>query len=132
MIPKLIKGGDFIDTRGTVLFNNMFDASLVKRVYTISNHDLKFVRGWQGHNIEKRWFLSMVGEFTILVKKIKMVDVQDEIQKFTLSSHTLDVLYVPNGYCTAIKSVKKNSKLMVMSDYHLNEINDDVREPFLK
>ena len=132
MIPKLIKGGDFIDTRGTVLFNNMFDASLVKRVYTISNHDLEFVRGWQGHKVEKRWFLSMVGEFTILVKKIKMVDAQDEIQKFTLSSDTLDVLYVPNGYYTAIQSVKKDSKLMVMSDYHLYEIDDDVREPFLK
>lgn len=132
MKPKLIKGGDFTDTRGTLLFNNMFDASLVKRIYTISNNDLDFVRGWQGHNVEKRWFVSVFGEFTLWVKKITKLQEQNEVQKFVLSSETLDVLYVPNGYYTAIMSMKNNSKLMVMSDYHLNEIKDDVREPFIK
>lgn len=130
MIPKLIKGGDFTDHRGSLLFNNDFDASLAKRMYVITNHNIDFVRGWQGHHIEKRWFLSISGEFTIFVKKID--DSQDEAQKFLLSSDTLDVLYVPNGYLTAIISNKKKSKLMVMSDYHLNEINDDIRKPYIK
>lgn len=132
MTPKLIKGGDFSDKRGILLFNNKFDTSLAKRIYVISNNNVDFVRGWQGHNIEKRWFLSMFGEFTILVKKIGAVQEQNEIQKFKLSNNSLDVLYVPNGYLTAIISIKKKSKLMVMSDYHLNEINDDIREPFIK
>ena len=54
MEPRLIKGVEFTDNRGVLLFNNTFDASLVKRMYTISNHDLNFVRGWQGHHIEKK------------------------------------------------------------------------------
>ena len=132
MEPRLIKGGEFTDNRGVLLFNNTFDASFVKRMYTISNHDLNFVRGWQGHHIEKRWFLSMFGEFTIWVKKINNLQEQDDVQKFVLSSEVLDILYVPSGYYTAIRSMKNNSKLMVMSDYHLHEIKDDVREPFKK
>lgn len=130
MVPKLTKGGDFTDNRGTLFFNNDFDASLAKRIYVITNQNINFVRGWQGHNIEKRWFLSITGEFTIFVKK--MDDSQEEAQKFLLSSDSLDVLYVPNGYLTAIISDKKESKLMVMSDYHLNEINDDIRKPYIK
>lgn len=54
MEPRLIKVGKFTDNIGVLLFNNTFDASLVKRMYTISNHDLNFVRGGQGHHIEKK------------------------------------------------------------------------------
>lgn len=130
--PRLIKGGVFMDERGTLFFNNEFDVSLVKRIYAISNHDVEFVRGWQGHNIEKRWFMPLFGEFTILVKKVVALSEQTEEQKFILNGSTLDVLYVPNGYHTAIISMQQDSKLMVMSDYYFNEIDDDLREVFIK
>ncbi|WP_285269918.1 hypothetical protein [Kaistella rhinocerotis] len=45
----VIKGSRHEDERGILTFNNVFDASEVKRIYTIQNHFTDFIRGWQGH-----------------------------------------------------------------------------------
>ena len=37
MIPKIISGKSQTDTRGTLFFNNDFDASALKRIYVIEN-----------------------------------------------------------------------------------------------
>ncbi len=52
--PKLIKGNLYTDARGSLAYNNDFDLSLVKRMYTIQNKTIDIQRGWQGHKIEKR------------------------------------------------------------------------------
>ena len=63
--PVLIKGSFFSDSRGTILYNNDFDASEVKRIYFIENNNMNFLRGWQGHKIEQRWFSVANGTFLI-------------------------------------------------------------------
>ena len=56
MIPKIIKGENHNDSRGILFYNNDFDASAIKRLYVIDNQKTNFIRAWQGHKIEQRWF----------------------------------------------------------------------------
>ena len=65
-IPKIIKGNSHSDQRGTLFFNNNYNALEVKRIYFIENNNVNFVRGWQGHKIEQRWFSVVNGSFKIL------------------------------------------------------------------
>lgn len=65
MIPAVSNGGRHTDSRGTLFYNNDFDASAIKRIYVIENNGTIFVRGWQGHRIEQRWFSVLQGSFKI-------------------------------------------------------------------
>ena len=56
MVPKLIKGNRHEDARGTLIYNNDFEASAIKRIYVIENQNTDFIRAWQGHKIEQRWY----------------------------------------------------------------------------
>jgi len=130
MSYKLIEGKNHSDTRGILTFNNDFDASAIKRMYTIQNNDINFVRAWQGHKIESRWFSAIQGSFEIKLIKIdggNKVDKKTKVSIFVLNSNTLDVLCVPKGYVSSIQAKEKDSKLLVMSDYLLGEVDDEYR-----
>lgn len=126
----LLEGKKYQDDRGLITFNNDFDASQVKRIYTIENHSTDFIRGWQGHRIEQRWFAAIKGSFTISVIQLKDFDnpSRDVIVKtYTLTDETLTYLHVPAGHITAIQSLEENSKLLVLANYGLGEIDDEYR-----
>ena len=128
----IIKGNRFIDARGTLCYNNNFDASLIKRIYTIENADADFIRGWQGHKIEQRWFAALIGSFEISVVLIDdwaNPSKNRPITKYILTTDSLDYLHVPEGHITAIQALEGNSKLLVMTDYLLGELQDDYRYP---
>jgi len=130
MIPKIVNGDCHSDPRGFLYYNNDFDASAVKRVYTIENESVDFIRAWQGHKIQQRWFSAVQGSF-----KIRLVKIDDwenpskELQayEFILNSEKLDVLYVPKGYANSIQSIIAGSRLLVMADYLLGEVDDEYR-----
>jgi dTDP-4-dehydrorhamnose 3,5-epimerase-like enzyme len=130
MSPKIIKGNCHSDERGFVFYNNDFDASAIKRIYIIENKSIDFIRGWQGHQIEQRWFSCVSGKF-----KIELIQIDDwdnpsknlTINSFLIDSEKLNVLYAPSGYVSSIQSVELNSKLLVMADYLLGEIKDEYR-----
>ena len=129
-IPKLTTGGVYEDDRGTLHFNNEFVASDVKRIYTITNKDQDFIRAWQGHKIERRWFSAIGGAFQI--KLIQIDNWESPSQnlpqlQFSLSSESLDVLLVPSGYVTSIQASEENSKLLLMADYMLGDVKDEFR-----
>ena len=132
MRPTLIFGGNHKDDRGALKYNNDFELGSVKRMYFIENRDTLFVRAWQGHKIEQRWFTAVSGRF-----KIQLIQVDDwkapavDLEKLTfeLVNETFNVLHIPNGYVTSIQALADNSKLLVMSNYFLNEINDEYRYP---
>ena len=122
IIPYIIGGASHSDLRGSLLYNNDFIAKKVKRIYVIENNNLGFVRGWQGHNIEKRWFSSIYGSFIIYVQAISNFgnrNAQSVIYEFKLDSEKLD-----------IQSKEENSRLLVLADYFLGEIQDDFRFPY--
>lgn len=128
--PILIKGGSFEDARGTLYYNNTFDASSVKRIYIIDNSSIDNLRGWQGHKIEQRWFTAANGVFEIQLIAVDNWDYpskESESMRYQLSADTMDVLYVPAGYISAIQSKELGSKLVVMSDYGLGEISDEYK-----
>jgi dTDP-4-dehydrorhamnose 3,5-epimerase-like enzyme len=128
----IIKGNKHTDTRGTLRYNNDFDASKIKRIYTIENASLDFIRGWQGHKIEQRWFSVMSGKFTISVIEIDNWETPSEfllITNYTLSAESLDFLHIPAGRITAIQAIEPNSKLLVLADFNLGELQDEFRFP---
>jgi dTDP-4-dehydrorhamnose 3,5-epimerase-like enzyme len=128
----LFKGGRFEDQRGVVTFNNEWDISAVKRIYTVENRDTAFVRGWQGHKIERRWFCCMKGRFEIAVVKVDNFEAPNPslpIDKYILTDQEMSYLSVPPGCMTAIKALDLNSKLLVMSDFRLGEVQDEYRLP---
>ncbi len=129
-IPTIIKGNSHTDDRGTILFNNEFTATEVKRIYFIENKDTEFVRAWQGHKIEQRWFSAVQGSFEI---KLIEVDNWDNPAKnslmhsFILKANQFDVLHVPRGCISSIQALETESKLLVMADYLLGEVKDEYR-----
>lgn len=130
LLPNIIHGLPFVDERGLLLYNNNVDFSCIKRCYIIENNNLKPIRAWQGHKIEQRWFVSILGSFKITLIKIDNWNSPSKLlQKiiFTLNSNTMDVLQIPPGYISSIESLSEGSKLLVMSDYNLKEIEDEYR-----
>ena len=128
--PYLIKGGQHTDERGQLCYNNDFDLSTVKRIYTIENWGRNTIRGWQGHKIEKRWFSSVNGSFRIELIEIDNWENPSKVcslLSFELFDKELDVLYVPRGYVSKIHSLNPSAKLLVMADYFLGEVVDDYR-----
>lgn len=128
--PKIIKGGKHIDFKGVLNFNNDFDASEVKRIYIVENSSTGIKLQWQGHKIEKRWFLAINGSF--LIRAIKIDDwtkPSKNLKKvsFFISAENTDILLISRGYATSIQAINTASKLLVMADYKLNEINDEYK-----
>lgn len=132
MKPKIIIGNYKVDERGKLTYNNNFNASGIKRIYTIENESLNFSRGWQGHQIEQRWFSAILGSF-----KINLIQIDEwknpskdlPVLEFILHSEKLDFLHIPAGYVTAIQALKEQSKLLLLADYQLNEVDDEFRFP---
>jgi hypothetical protein len=130
MKPTLISGNCHQDQRGQLFYNNDFDTSSIKRMYVIENSTVDLIRAWQGHKIEQRWFSAVQGRFKIqLIAIDNWEKPKDSLPRleYILKSETLDILHVPSGYVSSIQALEEKSKLLVMSDYHLGEINDDFR-----
>ena len=130
MMPTLINGNVHCDARGSLLYNNAFDCSAVKRMYVIENSSLEIVRAWQGHKIEQRWFSVVQGSFLIKLIKLdnwQFPSVSLECKEILIESKTLDVLHVPKGYVSSIQAIEEGSKLLVMADYLMGELADDYR-----
>ena len=131
VIPKIISGGNFRDDRGQLEFFNEFDMSPVKRLYFTTHFNTNTIRAWQAHKIESRWFLCVKGSF-----KVKLVNIDNwenpssslEVNEYKLSAAKQEILYIPNGFANGFKALEVNSKLMVLSNYGFNEIeNDQIR-----
>lgn len=128
--PNIISGNLFEDERGKLSYNNLFNAIEVKRFYIIENVSNTFIRRWQGHKIEQRWFVAITGSFRIELIQIDNWECPSkklEKSVFNISSSQLDVLHIPPGFISSIQSTEEGSKLLVMSDYLLNEIEDNYK-----
>lgn len=127
---QILQGGSHEDERGTILFNNKLDLTLVKRMYIIENKDTKISRAWQGHKIESRWFVATQGSFEIKLAKIDDFETSSDnlkLHAFILKSSSLDSLFIEKGYASSIQALEPKSKLVVFSDYHLGEVKDDYK-----
>lgn len=133
MKPNIIEGNCYIDQRGKLFYNNDFDTSSIKRIYMIENINVDFIRAWQGHKIEQRWFSVLQGSFEIQLIAIddwEKPTINLQRHKFILNTDKLSVLHIPRGYVSSIQALKEASKLLVMADYFLGEIDDEFRYSF--
>lgn len=130
MIPKIINGDCYSDPRGTLFYNNEFDASAIKRFYIIENQNTDFIRAWQGHKIEQRWFSTVQGSFKIRLIKIDNWEHPSKDLKaveYIIKSKKMDILYIPNVYANSIQSIEEGSKLLAMADYSMGDVLDEYR-----
>tara|TARA_B110000211_G_scaffold194099_1_gene222126 strand:- start:915 stop:1352 length:438 start_codon:yes stop_codon:yes gene_type:complete len=126
--PYIIKGGNYTDERGGLEFYNYFDMSQIKRLYFTTHFDTEVVRAWQGHTIESRWFISVKGSFIVKLVEIDNWENPSEelkVLKYKLTSEKQEILYIPSGYVNGFKALQADSKLMIMSNYGLNEVEND-------
>lgn len=130
--PAIIPGAIHQDERGALRYNNDFNSAMVKRMYLVQNSWQQPIRGWQGHRVEQRWFMAAHGSFeiyAIAVDNWEQPSAELPFHKFTINKAQLDVLHIPAGYITAIRSLEPASALIAMSDFLLGEVNDEYRFP---
>ncbi len=129
--PAFIPGDTFKDTRGSISFINDFQLDGVKRFYAIQPANINIIRAWQGHREEQKWFYVVAGSFKIVVVKIDNWEVPSsdpDIHQFDLNADNSGVLHIPGGYANGFKAIEPNSKVIVFSDFTVQQsANDEYR-----
>ncbi|HEX8576512.1 MAG TPA: dTDP-4-dehydrorhamnose 3,5-epimerase family protein [Flavobacterium sp.] len=126
--PNLIQGGMHEDERGKLVFANGFDLSDVRRCYIIEHTDIAVVRAWQGHKKEQKWFQVISGSFLVaVVKPDNWVNPSQNLNvaTFVLKAEENQVLYIPGGFANGFKALEKNSRIIVFSDFSVEESASD-------
>jgi dTDP-4-dehydrorhamnose 3,5-epimerase len=128
---EIIKGDFFIDHRGIMRFVNDFKCEGVRRFYFIKHPDVSFVRAWQGHQFERKWFYPITGSFVIAWVKID--DFENPSLGLVPEHHIIEagkseLVSIPAGYANGIKALEPNSELMIFSDMELEQsVNEKIR-----
>ena len=130
---QVIKGEIFHDHRGQISSLNHFCFDGVERFYFIHHPDASVIRGWHGHQFEKKWFYCVKGSFTLALVKIDdwehpSPDLKAEI--FRLNDQQSDIVCVPLGYANCLKAGEAGSVLLVYSGKRYEEaLSDSWRYP---
>ena len=125
---KIIDGEIFRDQRGQISSLNAFRFPGVERFYFIHHPDTSVIRGWHGHQHEKKWFYCVKGVFTIGLVEIDDWDNPSpdlKAQKYRLTEHESKIVCVPEGYANCIKASVPGSVLLVFSGKTLPEAYSD-------
>ena len=125
---KIIKGEVFKDYRGQINSLNHFHFENIRRTYVIYHPDASIIRGWHGHQYERKWFYCIKGIFTLALVKIDhwenpSKNLEPEI--FTLNENESQIICVPQGYANCIKAKQPDSIIQVFSDKILDDALQD-------
>ena len=125
---KVIQGEIFTDHRGQICSLNDFRFDGVQRFYFIHHPDKSVIRGWHGHQFEKKWFYCVKGSFTLAV--IKPDDWENPSKElkaeiFHLAESDSKIICVPEGYANCLKAGVEDAVLMVLSGKTLPEAYSD-------
>lgn len=131
--PQIIDGNIHADYRGVLKYFNEFDLESVKRFYIAEHPDTDVVRAWQAHQKEKKWFHVIDGSFKVVLVRIDDWTTPSKklkCEEIRLDSEKNQVLNIPGGYASGFQALSPNSKLMIFSDFTLEEsLKDDFRFP---
>lgn len=121
---EVIQGESFSDSRGEIYSLNHFRFEGVQRMYTIHHSNIEIIRGWHGHQFEKKWFYCIQGSFTLAFVKPDdwenpAVDLDAEV--FHLTSKDSKIICVPEGFANCIKASEPDSILLVLSGKFLDD-----------
>jgi dTDP-4-dehydrorhamnose 3,5-epimerase-like enzyme len=124
----IISGGKHKDIRGTVAFVNDFDMKEVRRMYCIEQPDITTIRAWQGHKKEQKWFFVTTGKFKIgLIVPDNWENPSRNLEPvfIELCAEEPKILHIPGGYVNGFRALKPISKMMVFSDFSIEESKAD-------
>ncbi|MDQ7960979.1 dTDP-4-dehydrorhamnose 3,5-epimerase family protein [Flavobacterium lindanitolerans] len=126
--PQIIQGNIHEDERGKLFYVNEFDLSEVKRYYIIEHPDILVIRAWQAHKREQKWFQVISGSFVVAV--VQPDDWENpseklEVREFVLNADENQILHIPGNFANGFKALEKNSKMIVFSDFSLEESSKD-------
>lgn len=124
----IIKGEEFQDFRGKIHSLNNFHFDGIKRCYIIHHPDVSVVRGWHGHQNERKWFYCVKGRFSVACVKIDdwnnpSKNLIPEI--YHLNENKSALVCVPAGYANCLKAWEKDSVMLVLSDKILEDAVGD-------
>ena len=125
---NVIDGEIFRDQRGQISSLNAFRFPGVERFYFIHHSDTSVIRGWHGHQHEKKWFYCGKGAFTIGLVEIDNWENPSpdlKAQKYHLTEQESKIICVPEGYANCIKASIPGSILLVFSGKTLPEAYSD-------
>lgn len=115
---KVIEGEIFTDHRGVIQSVNSLNFAEIRRSYTISNADTTVIRGWHGHQDEKKWFWCLKGGFKGVFVEIDNWEEPSRDLKphfYDLRAERSQVICVPEGYANCFRATEPDSLLMVFS-----------------
>jgi len=131
--PTIIQGDTYTDERGVLRFVNDFVMNDVVRFYIIRHHNTEFVRAWQAHKTEKKYFYVLKGKFVVAYVKIDNFtksDLNKKADYTILSDQESKILSIPEGYANGIKALDPDSEILVFSNLTVEESKkDDYRFP---
>lgn len=125
---KVIEGEIFKDERGQICSLNNFRFGEVERFYFIHHSNTNVIRGWHGHQFEKKWFYCVKGAFTLALVKIdnwKKPSANLIPEIFHLSNTESKIVCVPEGYANCIKANCPDSIMLVYSGKILSKAIHD-------
>lgn len=125
---EIIDGEIFHDQRGQISSLNAFRFPGVERFYFIHHPDTSVIRGWHGHQHEKKWFYCVKGAFTVALVEIDNWESPSpdlKAQKYHLTEQESRIICVPEGYANCIKASVPGSVLLVFSGKTLPEAYAD-------
>ena len=125
---KIIEGEIFRDERGQISSLNAFRFPGVERFYFIHHPDTSVIRGWHGHQHEKKWFYCVKGAFSIGLVEIDDWETPSpdlKARKYHLTEQESKIICVPEGYANCIKASIPGSVLLVFSGKTLPEAYSD-------
>ena len=119
---EVIQGEVFTDHRGIINSLNDWHLSGVRRTYTIYHPDCSVMRGWHGHQHERKWFCCIKGSWRCAFVKIDdwenpSADLVPEV--FDINDKDSKLLCVPAGYANMLKALENDSIIQVFSDVPL-------------
>lgn len=128
MQPSIIRGGNFSDERGSMRFVNGFDMMQVRRMYIIEHPDTAVVRAWQAHRKEQKWFFVLEGSFEVQVVQPDVWDSPSralDVQSWKLAAAENKILHIPGGFANGFRALEKNARLLVFSDFDMEQAAAD-------
>lgn len=147
--PFIIDGGIAVDKRGIVRFVNDFDFLEygIRRMYSLENHEVGYVRAWHGHEREAKFTTVVKGVAMIGVAPLEIFDMDMELvntkygirgispggsaimwtsaARFVLSSLRPQILYIPPGYANGFKALAPDTQVIHFSTVTMAEAKED-------
>jgi dTDP-4-dehydrorhamnose 3,5-epimerase-like enzyme len=132
--PQRILGGRFIDDRGFLKALIFPEGFTPKRLYSVNNWRVNFIRAWHGHQFESK--LIYMSKGAGIVAAVHMSDpIQPDksapVTRFVIDSESHTAIYIPAGYANGLMSLTSDAEFTVISSASLEESKaDDFRFPF--